>query len=104
MKKGRIQVKDIPTLPILQQLARRNGRWHTVWNCSNECPADTCCDCERTMPSLCHVMPGLDYRLRTAKMASLKRLGLVDGCECGCRGDWHILDKGLAELHATAAP
>lgn len=36
-----------------------------------------------------------------AKMASLIRRGLVDGCGCGCRGDFMITDKGrftLADL------
>lgn len=34
-------------------------------------------------------------------MASLIRRGLVDGCGCGCRGDFMITDKGrftLADL------
>jgi predicted transcriptional regulator len=30
-----------------------------------------------------------------AKMRALYRRGLVGGCDCGCRGDWEITDKGL---------
>lgn len=27
-----------------------------------------------------------------AKLKQLKRRGLIDGCDCGCRGDWHLID------------
>lgn len=34
-------------------------------------------------------------KIMMAKFAKLKRQGILDGCECGCRGDYHIpLTKG----------
>ena len=30
-----------------------------------------------------------------AKMKSMIRRGLSGGCDCGCRGDYEITDKGL---------
>ncbi len=38
------------------------------------------------------------WKLANAKLLGLKKRGLVDGCGCGCRGDWHITEKGRAHL------
>ena len=36
--------------------------------------------------------------MSAAKMRALIRRGLVEGCECGCRGDFVLTDKGRALL------
>jgi hypothetical protein len=80
MKRGQIQCKDIPDEPILHYLAQhgRVMRFHP-----------------RLGPSVVEAMPeGISERLVLAKMASMIRRGLVDGCACGCRGDFEITDKG----------
>lgn len=33
-----------------------------------------------------------------AKFRALRKRGLVDGCDCGCRGDWRLTDKGQETL------
>jgi hypothetical protein len=33
-----------------------------------------------------------------AKLRALYRRGLLDGCPCGCRGDWVLTDAGRALL------
>jgi hypothetical protein len=33
--------------------------------------------------------PGL-AKVMMAKFAKLERRGILDGCDCGCRGDYHI--------------
>lgn len=33
---------------------------------------------------------GWPVKVATAKLRKMKRRGLVDGCACGCRGDWII--------------
>ena len=38
----------------------------------------------------------IPYKLRLAKMRGLIKRGLSGGCDCGCRGDFEITDKGLA--------
>jgi len=35
-----------------------------------------------------------------AKMKNLIRRGLVDGCDCGCRGDFEITRKGVAYIES----
>lgn len=41
------------------------------------------------------VMPkDLPEKLVLSKMRNLIKRGLVDGCPCGCRGDYEITDKG----------
>lgn len=83
-----MQCKDIPDRPILEFLRDLPGlkpgfpRWAT-WGKTDR------------MPSVNNAMPaGIQGRLVLAKMRMLIRRGLVDGCDCGCRGDFQLTDKG----------
>jgi hypothetical protein len=89
MKNGRLQAKDIPTRPILEHLAKNEGAWHMMF-----------LDCEFSIwPA---IPPEVESdKLVLAKMRSLIDKGLVDGCACGCRGDFHITAAGLDYLSAT---
>lgn len=76
------QCKDVPTRPILEYLAERQGRWTMAWDLENAFPEST------------------PLKVFRAKMTNLHRRGLVGGCPCGCRGDFEITDKGLAYIGA----
>lgn len=80
MSERRMQAKDIPDEPILRLLETRNGEWTLWW------------DITKAMPE------GVPEKVVLAKMASLIRRGLVDGCACGCRGDFVLTEKGKATL------
>jgi hypothetical protein len=80
-----MKCKDIPDRPILEMLAKNPTRYHN-WCFGNE--FDVC----RAMP------PETPEKLRLAKMRMMIRRGVVDGCPCGCRGNFVITEKGLAEL------
>ena len=83
-----MQCKDIPDKPVLEYLLRHKGRW-----CNG-------CWVER---SVAQAMPsGTPSKLVLAKMRQLIKRGLVDGCGCGCRGDFEITAKGEAFLSANA--
>lgn len=84
-----MQCKDIPTRPILEFLAGLNGRW-AVWYLYEGCTNSV----QLAMP------PDLPAPLILAKMRKLIRSGLLDGCPCGCRGDYVLTDKGRAYLNA----
>lgn len=47
------------------------------------------------------------FKVMAAKLSRLLRKGLVEGCDCGCRGDWHLSTAGLGYLiekgHLTPA-
>lgn len=79
-----MQCKDIPDRPILEMLAKNPKQWHTwydgKWNVREAMPPDT------------------PPKLVLAKMRMMIRRGVVDGCPCGCRGDFVITEKGLAEI------
>jgi len=86
-----MQCKDIDPLPILRLLAERPGVWHTY-------------DSGQHMPGVMPAFPtGLPDKLVRAKLDSLIRRGWVDGCACGCRGDFFILPAGLAEIARVEA-
>lgn len=93
MKYGRLQCKDIPDRPILEFLARNVGQWHNWIFDEGELSEF---NVRLAMP------PGTPDRLVIAKMAALIRRRLVDGCACGCRGDFEITDKGLEWLQREA--
>lgn len=80
-----MKAADIPDRVVLEFLAKHQGRWATWGGPSVH------------MPSVTDVMPpGTPSKVELAKMRALHRRGLVGGCDCGCRGDWEITDKGLA--------
>jgi hypothetical protein len=91
-----MQCKDIPDGPILDFLTRippyEDGTprsWATsYW--SEDFKPDS---------SVGNAMPaGTPQKLIIAKMRQMIRRGVVDGCTCGCRGDFEITDKGRAEI------
>lgn len=90
-----MQCKDIPELPILQFLFDQpidynyGGRkWAFRFGDEYE-------------NSVTHAMPkGTPDKLVLAKMRQLIKKKLVDGCTCGCRGDFIITDKGIEFLNS----
>ncbi len=89
-----MQCKDIPEKPILEFLNEH------PWP---EARMATWCGQRRRREGdgndVSAVMPaGTPTKLVLAKMKMMKRRGVVEGCACGCRGDFRISDKGLREL------
>ena len=81
-----MQCKDIPNIPILQflkSLEKRplGGRRGTAFHGHDN-------SVQQAMP------PGVTEKLALAKMGSLIRKKLVDGCACGCRGDFTLTAHG----------
>lgn len=85
-----IQCKDIPTLPILQLMASEPDHWWYWFNTGEW-------SITRAMPD------NLPPKLVQAKMRNLIIKGYVDGCPCGCRGDYELTNKGRALLEASHA-
>jgi hypothetical protein len=83
-----MKCKDIPDKPILSFLAKNPDKWHN-WYFGNEF------DVGLAMPA------NTPEKLKLAKMRMMIRRGAVDGCDCGCRGDFVITEKGLSELNQT---
>lgn len=71
---------------VLMFLANQDGRWAT-WGTSFY------------MPTVQGVFPvGTSEKLQFRFMRKLQHLGLVGGCDCGCRGDYAPTKAGLAFL------
>ena len=99
MKNGKPQCKDIPTLPILE-FVRDYGGIGCVW--FEPPPIRTVGEFARYVRD---VMPKrLPDALVHAKMRHLIYKGLIDGCTCGCRGDYEITDKGRARIAELRMP
>ena len=81
-----MQCKDIKDLPIIEFLYGLAGTWANWFG-------------DEYNNSVTHAMPkGISDKLVLAKMRMLIRRGLVDGCTCGCRGDFVLTDKGYEFL------
>ena len=80
-----MQAKDIPEWPIIAFLAGRHGVGaHWFFNGED---------------SVRSVIPeGTPDKVLLAKMRALIKRGLVDGCCCGCRGDFALTAKGLEHM------
>ncbi|MDR9836802.1 MULTISPECIES: hypothetical protein [Herbaspirillum] len=89
-----MQAKDIPEVPVLQFLASLEESPAT-WVDNNGAFFDN--SIQRGMPS------GVPAKVALAKMAAMIRKGLVNGCACGCRGDFLITDQGRTMLTAALA-
>lgn len=79
--KNRLQTKDIPTEPVLEFLAGLRGAPAAWWKSEG-------------IPTVASVFPGIPEKLLLAKMRSLLKRQFVEGCACGCRGDFVITEKG----------
>ena len=77
-----MQCKDIPDQPILDFIGKDTSALGCTWfgNAYGN--------------SVTHAMPlGTPPKLALAKMRSLIRRKLVDGCACGCRGDFKLAHR-----------
>lgn len=75
-----MQCKDIPTQPVIDFLSTldRGGTW--FWS-----------EVYQPDNSVVRAMPeGVNSKLALAKMRKLIKAGLVEGCACGCRGDFRL--------------
>lgn len=89
MRKKTIQCKHIDDARILTFLADNKG------------PANWYCEKDGTPyhNSVAISVPfGTPQKLLLKKMEMMVRRGVVDGCACGCRGDFSITEKGLKEI------
>ncbi len=86
-----MQCKDIPDEPILRFIGSHDGQWCN-WYFGN----DT--DVHAAFPA------NVPDKLLLAKMAGLMRRGLVDGCPCGCRGDYVLTAKGREAIGLVRGP
>ena len=78
----KLQCKDIDSKPILTFLLSISPKMANSFDTNFE-------------NSIAHSFPeGTPRKLILAKMKKLIKLGLVDGCACGCRGDFEITPAG----------
>lgn len=86
-----MKCSDIPDRPILEFLLKMKPQWCNWFGDEFE-------------NSVTHAMPPrVPLKLAHAKMRQMIRRKVVEGCSCGCRGDFEITRKGEEEL-AKGAP
>lgn len=101
---GRVQVlkmptlfehaRDIPDEVFLRAVERAKGVWARDWAMRS--------DVERVLGGLpvgkdapwVDEVPGVPAKVVLAKARRVMGRGLMTGCDCGCRGDFELTDKG----------
>jgi hypothetical protein len=101
MKNGRLQCKDIPNEAFLEAVRQvceiRKMNWAMRWEVGAVLAGH---------PELVRPSAGFPYgiivqvdweelfpqKLVIAKARKLMRRGLLEGCDCGCRGDFELTD------------
>ncbi len=90
-----MKAADISDEEVLNFLADHQGKWTMMWK-------------DYPLPGTCFTNGGhggfvesiflnhVPYKVALAKMRALMRREFIGGCDCGCRGDFEITDKGLA--------
>ncbi len=105
----KMQAKDIPDSVILSELAEHQGEW-TFWTTQTREQAEKEWlrraehlraqgfhkSLQLNKPSLLYIPADIPIKVYFAKLRALHKRGLIGGCQCGCRGDFEITDKGLA--------
>lgn len=76
MKNGRLQIKDMDQAAILEGM-KAKPLWCAFPDQHN--------GIQQLFPA------GTPLKLVLGTMQSLIKKGKIDGCSCGCRGDFHIL-------------
>ncbi|MGY7979275.1 hypothetical protein L1R13_16680 [Klebsiella pneumoniae] len=85
-----MQVKDVNKIAVLKRIAEIEASGH----------AGTCFIGYDNSIGL--AMPeGATEKFQLAVMKNLISKGLVDGCCCGCRGDFVLTEKGVEMVSAT---
>ena len=95
MKNNRPQAKDISDAVCLaarDAVARKkqeegDGFWRSrpiddVWTCTWDIEVE---------------LKDFPPKVVAAKLATMARRGILDGCSCGCRGDWVVLRRDLVK-------
>lgn len=73
--------------------ASRHGLWATRWDVA--CILGGYALDAPDRPPLGEV-PGVPWKVVLAKFRRVQGRGLVTGCDCSCRGDFELTDKGRA--------
>lgn len=86
--------RDIPDIVFLRAVAAATPKghvWATRWDVACILGGFDLDDPAR--PPLGEV-PGVPWKVVLAKFRRVRGRGLVDGCDCSCRGDFELTPKG----------
>lgn len=85
---GGFAAKDIPDVEMLQAVENARLAFGGAWAVRNR-------DLDPKH------FPDIPMKVCQAKRRQLIKRGLMDGCTCGCRGDFTLTDKGREYLAAA---
>ena len=91
--------RDISDVDFLSAVDVASRRWPSVG-------VATHWDVARVLGGLpvgqyCDDVPGVPWKVVLAKFRRCEGRGLVTGCDCGCRGDFELTDKGRDLIHGV---
>lgn len=78
-------IDDAAILAIIDETREREGRWTFTWDIE---------------AALANIPP----KVVLAKLRSMVRRGVIDGCACGCRGDFQRPSDPIAKAVLASLP
>lgn len=94
-----IQAKHVPEAVIFTRLLHAPG-WMYTFEIAEWMDSDALARNFYSSPEL----RGVPWKVLQAKLKALRRRGLIDGCACGCRGDWELTTEGVAYAKRKGYP
>lgn len=90
---SKMKASDIPDELILNYLSQHQGRWTMLFGTEFSTLV------KGTLIKNTIVPENTPHKVMLAKMRALCKRQLITGCDCGCRGDFEITDRGLALIN-----
>lgn len=82
------QAKDVPEAVIMGLLGSVLGVWWTAWKIPGQDHGPY--GHSHSLPVAAPELAAFPWKVLNAKLASMRRREMIDGCPCGCRGDWRL--------------
>lgn len=86
-----MQAKDVPDNDFLRAVLTAQLEHQREWNTGTHLPWAFAWQ-------IGELFPDVPAKVIRAKAKTLIRRGLMDGCTCGCRGDYELLAPGIERL------
>jgi hypothetical protein len=94
MKNGRMQAKDVSDVAVLRVIGELMAESYRRRPAPDEYLWTMRWDIEARFPDV-------PEKVMQAKYTALVRRKLIDGCDCGCRGDFWLMPAGRAMLNES---
>lgn len=93
---NKIQTKDIPDDSLVELIKSLSGA--PVAYVTNDNTIEIITSKGVMLTDICNLWSSVPPKIILSKLNTLIKRGLIDGCTCGCRGDFEVVEKSKIEI------